>query len=110
IKKTVVIPLWYEHDRDCYKGKLVKTHNLLGKMCIAMHGTYLGVTIGPERQLHQWDTALDKFPNRAFSWRTAEQGLHHACPIYNTFVISVLSHIWQITPPPEDCYRLEKWL
>ncbi|MFM7984666.1 MAG: hypothetical protein ACKPKO_35615, partial [Candidatus Fonsibacter sp.] len=57
---------------------------------------------------HQWENALDKFTNRAFSWRTAEQGLHHACSIYNTFVVSVLSHIWQVTPPPGDCYKLEK--
>ncbi|MFM7982532.1 MAG: hypothetical protein ACKPKO_24740, partial [Candidatus Fonsibacter sp.] len=95
IKNTVIIPLWLDEIIDKYRDTLFCLHRLPRHMCSAMHGAYLGLAIGPERQGHIWVVALDKFATRAASWRTAEQGLRHSCMLYNTFVVTVLSHIWQ---------------
>ena len=34
--------------------------------------------------------------------------MHHSCIIYNVFVVSVLSYVWQLSSPPPEALALEK--
>ena len=73
----------------------------------AFQGTYLGFAVGPERQRGLWRKALDKFQNRVMSWQSAQLSLHQACLSYNTFIVTVLSYLWQLSYPPREVQALE---
>ena len=48
-----------------------------------------------------------KYVERAILWRIPQVGLAHTALIYNTFVISVLSYLWQLTDIPARTLSLE---
>ena len=106
-KKTICIPLWADTTKNI-RDDMSLLHEACRDIAYDDHGTYLGFTVGPGRCRSQWHKASDKFLQRAITWRAAGQGLHHACTAYNTFVVTVLSHLWQLTPPHPELLRLEK--
>ena len=63
-------------------------------------GRYLGLAIGPGKHEHSWDAALPKYLQRACSWGNHHLGLQFSAAVYNTYVATVLSHIWQLETLP----------
>ena len=106
LHKTVVIPLWQD-SLDVARTLLSQHSPEALHMDFARQGTYLGFSVGPDRQSGLWKKALDKFQNRVMSWQSAQLSLHQACLSYNTFIVTVLSYLWQLSSPPQDVRALE---
>ena len=76
-------------------------------MVFASWGRYLGVAIGPGKQEHSWDVAVPKYLQRAQSWREHHLGLQFSAVVYKTYVVTVLSHLWQLEDLPSPFKDLE---
>ena len=100
LPKTTVIPLWCIALKET-KLLITRASPKAGSMAFDTWGTYLGFTVGPTRQEHMWTKCLSKFQSRAMTWKDSQQGLFHSCTLYNVFVVSVLSYIWQLSAPPQ---------
>jgi hypothetical protein len=107
LHKTVVIPLWEVSTKEA-RYLLVVSSPKAKDMSYASCGTYLGFAVGPTRQEHMWQKCMEKFTSRATTWKDSHQGMHHSCTIYNVFVVTVLSYIWQLSAPPQEALSLEK--
>ena len=104
--KTVVVPLWVcglhticrriRNDLPQWAGVKVD-HSAV----------YLGVGIGPGRQVNFWDHAVLKYSQRAAKWQAVKAGLQYDIRIYNTFAISVLAYLWQFSEVPEKVFSQE---
>lgn len=82
-------------------------------MSLSSWGRYLGLAIGPGKLEHSWDAALPKYLQRAQSWGDHHLGLQFSAVVYNTYVVTVLSHIWQLEALPPlfkdwECKALRK--
>ena len=108
LTKTIVIPLWRQDGDITPKDLLSQACPGCKEMSFSSHGTYLGFSVGPDRESHIWEKATDKFRARADTWKEANQGLHHACLIYNSFVSSVMSYLWQLSAPNHRARVAEK--
>ena len=106
LRKTVVIPL-RPVTLDVARTLLARHSPAARDMEFAFHGTYLGFAIGPERQQDLWCKAIGKFRSRVMHWRSAQLSLHQACLSYNTFIVIVMSYLWQLSPPPPEVRALE---
>ena len=54
-----------------------------------------------------WTKPVQKYCERSQQWALANWGLALSARLYNTFVISVISFIWQLEKPPEEIMTKE---
>ena len=92
LPKCVVIPLWDGASSD----QIAQWEPAWDSMCVASWGRYLGLAIGPGKLEHSWDNALPKYVQRAHDWSAHHLGLQFSAAVYNTYVATVLSYIWQL--------------
>ena len=88
LPKTVLVPLWFCSTSSVLR-LLRDEYPELSKVEIAFAAKYLGIWIGPEAHLHQWDAALSKYRDRCARWAVSTLGLHLSVRVYNVFVLSV---------------------
>jgi len=98
--KTLVIPLWAADIHSLRNGHFAREFPSWNGACLDTHGTYLGFVLGPGRAETAWAKPQAKYIERAKLWSLPQIGLHHTALVYNTFVISVLSYVWQLCEPP----------
>ena len=67
----------------------------------------MGVAVGPGKQSHSWDAALSKHQQRDSSWGSHHLGLNFSAAVYSTYVVTVLSHIWQLEELPDNFAVIE---
>ena len=83
LPKTVLIALW-----PCILKQMRSTllRDTFPEWCSAKldtWGRYLGFAVGPGRESHSWDKAIDKYVERSDLWSGFSLGLHVAAQIYN---------------------------
>ena len=74
----------------------------MGNYGFCIVGQILGLAIGPGKHEHSWDVALPKFLQRVQSWGDHHLGLQFSAVVYNTYVVTVLSHLWQLEALPSS--------
>ena len=98
--KSVIIPLSVEH-LDKFRARLAVDVPDWSNMVVARSGTYLGFSVGPEKQDQSWTKPAAKFKTRVAMWSNEPLGLHYATLVYNVFAMTTLGYICQLENPPE---------
>ena len=68
----------------------------------------MGFAEGPGRDDHSWDKPLSKYRSLVGMWRSAALGMHYSARVYNTFVLSTLAFVWQLSDIPASVEEAEK--
>ena len=55
LAKTVVIPLWQQEGESTPQDLLAQACPRCKEMSFSSHGTYLGFSVGPDRESHIWE-------------------------------------------------------
>ena len=105
-RKCILIPLWSTSVVDAASSLASWVPKWAG-FFVQFWGKYLGFAVGPASRRHVWPTALAKFADRARSWAALGLGLHYNTAVYNTYVVSVLSFLFQLARPPPDLAQVE---
>ena len=107
VKKTVVIPLWYE-GREEVKAGIGSWAPGWDNVLVEFSGTYLGFKVGPGKGCTSWDKPLNTFHDRVRRWRNVGGGMQFATLAYNVFAVSVLSYIAQLEEVPRHVVESER--
>ena len=75
LRKTVLIPLWLQDLAEVY-ASVIRTSPSWGSMQVRLHGTYLGIVIGPHSPHKSWGKAMLKFDARVADWAQRGLGLY----------------------------------
>ena len=64
--------------------------------------------MGLGRESHSCNNALQKYLHRSELWSGIPLGMHLSARVYNCFVITVFSFLWQLESPPAFVLEAEE--
>lgn len=108
VPKTFGIPLW---EDTLPEAKSIVASAATEWSCppLARAGLYLGVMIGPDNHVNQWDKACGRFRERISGWAWSSLGLHFAAAAYTTCALPPLAFTAQIAGPTDELLLVERW-
>ena len=101
----MVTPLY--HCPDKYKAALFRSP--WKEVQVASSAKYLGFQLGPDSLQNNWSKAIYKYKQRCRLWSRTAIGSMLGSRVYSTFCFSVLSFRLQLSHPPKELLKDEKW-
>ena len=93
--KTVIVPLAVV-DWNATLAALAHQQAGWGGVQLRFWARYLGFAVGPGREHHAYEKAMDKFMSRAADWGACGGGLLASAAAYGVYVTSTLSFLIQL--------------
>ena len=102
------IPLWKVADSRALRNLIWEACPLWKDILIRDRGKYLGFLVGPGSGDQSWDAPLAKFEARTNSWCGTKAGLLWNSIYYNTFIVTTLEYVAQLSDVPMRVIQAEQ--